>query len=325
MARPLPVIGYIRVSQVGGRGGDSFISPELQRESIERVCARENLEVTDWVEEFDASGGDPTREGWQWAIAEVEGGRARGIVVWNLSRFSRSVKDALSAIERVESAGGRLYSEEGNLDKLSRTIRFAVAEDERDRAKAAFRSAQINAIQRGIYIASRVPFGYKRAESRKLVPDPETAPIVIELFERRAKGTSWAQISRWAVETHGRYFSRPALRCIIANAAYLGHAHYGDLVNEKAHRPLVSKLLWDKAHAAAGRKPVHTGRSKSLLLRGIVSCASCGHKMQCGSSKGRRKVIVSTYQCGNLACTDRAAAVVPYIDEYIAVAILGLP
>jgi hypothetical protein len=66
MARPLPVIGYIRVSQVGGRGGDSFISPELQRESIERVCARENLEVTDWVEEFDASGGDPTREGWQW-------------------------------------------------------------------------------------------------------------------------------------------------------------------------------------------------------------------------------------------------------------------
>jgi len=29
-------IGYIRVSRVGGREGDSFLSPALQRQSIER-------------------------------------------------------------------------------------------------------------------------------------------------------------------------------------------------------------------------------------------------------------------------------------------------
>jgi hypothetical protein len=46
-------IGYVRVSVVGSRGGDSFLSPQLQRESIERVCRRAGLELVDVVEELD--------------------------------------------------------------------------------------------------------------------------------------------------------------------------------------------------------------------------------------------------------------------------------
>src|SRR6476659_573493 len=48
-----PVDAYIRVSRVGGREGERFISPALQRESIERVCQRENLNVVEWYEELD--------------------------------------------------------------------------------------------------------------------------------------------------------------------------------------------------------------------------------------------------------------------------------
>ncbi|MBA3332870.1 MAG: hypothetical protein H0U30_02665 [Actinobacteria bacterium] len=35
------------MSRVGGRGADSFLSPELQRQSIERVCQREGLTLVD--------------------------------------------------------------------------------------------------------------------------------------------------------------------------------------------------------------------------------------------------------------------------------------
>jgi hypothetical protein len=42
-------IGYVRVSRVGGRGGDSFLSPDLQRQSIDRVCDREALHLVDVV------------------------------------------------------------------------------------------------------------------------------------------------------------------------------------------------------------------------------------------------------------------------------------
>ncbi len=53
----MKAIGYVRVSRVGSREGDSFLSPQLQRQSIERVCAGEGLELLDVVEELDRSGG----------------------------------------------------------------------------------------------------------------------------------------------------------------------------------------------------------------------------------------------------------------------------
>lgn len=53
------VVGYVRVSRVGDRAGDSFLSPALQREAVERLAEREGLEIIEWIEELDASGGRP--------------------------------------------------------------------------------------------------------------------------------------------------------------------------------------------------------------------------------------------------------------------------
>jgi DNA invertase Pin-like site-specific DNA recombinase len=325
MARKTPVVGYIRVSSVGGRAGDSFISPELQRQSIERVCEREGLELLETFEELDASGGDATRPTWNKVIELVEQGTYKGIVCWNLSRFSRSTKDALAALERIENAGGKLYSEEGTIGKLDRTIRLAIAEDERDRAKAGFWNAATNAIKRAVYIAGKIPYGYRRdAETRKLVVDPEAALIVKELFERRAKGQSWAELSKWAVDVHGRYFARETLRGMMLNPAYLGHARYGELLNEKAHEPIVSRLLFDKAQKIKGRKPVSTGRSETLLVRGILTCATCGHKMVVSHTRGANRQSVSAYHCRNLACEARAFTQAEPVDSYVVESVLEL-
>jgi hypothetical protein len=40
--------GYIRVSRVGGRSGDSFISPDLQRQQIARHAQLHGHEVIAW-------------------------------------------------------------------------------------------------------------------------------------------------------------------------------------------------------------------------------------------------------------------------------------
>jgi site-specific DNA recombinase len=327
MAKPIPVDAYIRVSRIGGREGDRFISPELQKESIERVCAREGLKVVQWFEEVDVSGGDAGRPKWNEVIQRVEQGKSRGVVCWNLSRFSRSVKDALTAIDRIEDAGGKLYSEEGNLGKLDRAIRLAIAEDERDRATAGFRNAVANALARGVYVARRIPFGYLRdPESRKLVPDPEKAPILVALFELRAKGLSWAQLSSWAQKEHGYYFARETIRGMINNVAYLGHARSGELINEKAHEPVVSKLMWDRAQKAKGKRPVHTGAAQNILLRGILTCATCGHNMVVGNTRGAKengvRQKVPAYYCRNLACKDRAYVKALDLDEYVTHALM---
>ena len=99
------------------------------------------------------------------------------------------MKDALSTLERIEAAGGRVYSAtEDTRNKMVRTILLAVAEHERDRVKATFAASTASAIERGIYTAGTVPIGYRRGPDRRLVPDPDTAPIVVGVFERRAEG-----------------------------------------------------------------------------------------------------------------------------------------
>ena len=196
----MKALGYVRVSRVGGRGGDSFLSPELQRESIERVCQRERLELVDVVEELDKGGGDAARPLWNECIERIERGEARALVVWNLSRFARSILDAKRAIDRIEGAGGRLYSEEG-AEGLSRDILLVVAEHERLRHADAFQRAGASAVERGLHFASRVPTGYTRdPETRRLVPD-EMAPTVRGLFEKRAAGWGWVRLARWFVRT----------------------------------------------------------------------------------------------------------------------------
>ena len=45
----LTLIGYTRVSRVGDRGGDSFISPEVQREKIAGYAAAHGHTISEWI------------------------------------------------------------------------------------------------------------------------------------------------------------------------------------------------------------------------------------------------------------------------------------
>jgi DNA invertase Pin-like site-specific DNA recombinase len=182
VTRQTAAVGYVRVSRVGGRGGDSFLSPELQREQIALAARREGLEVVDVLEELDASGGDRMREKWNEAIRRVEDGEVGAVVVWNLSRFSRSIRDALDALGRIEAAGGRVVSAteqfgDDATGRMTRNILLAVAENERERAKAGFAAATASAVERGIHVAGTIPYGYVRGKDRRLLIDPEAAPM----------------------------------------------------------------------------------------------------------------------------------------------------
>lgn len=53
--------GYIRVSRVGGRGGDSFISPDVQREQIAAWTKLRGVTIAAWHEDLDQSGGSIDR------------------------------------------------------------------------------------------------------------------------------------------------------------------------------------------------------------------------------------------------------------------------
>jgi hypothetical protein len=53
MSKPRKAIGIIRVSHVGGRGGDSYLSPDEQRERIESECKREGFKLIRVMDEIE--------------------------------------------------------------------------------------------------------------------------------------------------------------------------------------------------------------------------------------------------------------------------------
>jgi DNA invertase Pin-like site-specific DNA recombinase len=325
-------IGYVRVSKLGGRGGDSFLSPQLQREEIERAAGREGLEIVDVLEEIDVSGrAGKKRPLWDRAIAAVERGDVSAIIVYNISRASRSVQDFLRADERVRAANGRLVSAQENLSDdpsgvMTRNILLAIAQGESDRARATFAASASSAVERGMHHAGTVPLGYRRNADRKLEPDPDAAPVVVGVFERRAKGWSWVRLARWLAE-QGHPMSESGVRGLVRNRAYLGEARYGDTVKKDAHRAIIPRASWQRCQAP-GRKSARSGRlTERYLLQGLATCSSCGRVMYLSGGKRHGKDY-EHYICRRLECGDhayaRAAALDAYVLNFIEEAATGL-
>src|SRR5213593_4657306 len=192
MSKAKTADGYIRVSRRGGREGESFISPEVQRKKISAWAKLHEVEVVQWWEEIDQSGAKLERPLFQQALERCERGETGGIVVAKLDRFARSAVDALTSIRRLTDAGARLVSVEDNFDGSTPMGRFAIgiltliAELELERIKENWTSAVTSAVGRGVHISARVPKGYRKdKKSGRLLRDEPAASIVAEAFRQR--------------------------------------------------------------------------------------------------------------------------------------------
>ena len=105
-------VGIVRVSHVGGRGGESFVSPDQQRDRIRDACRAQGLRLVDTFEELDISGKRPIeqRPGLFRAVQMIEAERAEVIVVAYMDRLVRKLKVQLEVVERVERAGGEILT-----------------------------------------------------------------------------------------------------------------------------------------------------------------------------------------------------------------------
>jgi site-specific DNA recombinase len=293
------LIGYIRVSRVGGRKGDSFISPSDQREAIQGYASSHGHQVVDWYEDLDESGGKASRPQFDRALERVGGGGADGLIVWKLDRFMRSLADALNVIEQLEAAGGELISVVENIDATTSTGRLmrnqflSFAEYEREQRKEGFARARRNAVGRGVHVASQTPTGYRKREDKRLEPDPVAAPVVAELFRCRAAGEGWSALARYVNESGaiGPYgnerWTHGAVQKLIHNRVYLGEAFSGEYVKTGAHKALVAEKVW----LAANRKkaPANPGNKKreTQLLTGLVRCEGCRYVMKADTMRAR--------------------------------------
>lgn len=303
------VDGYVRVSRVAGRGGESFHSPDLQRSSVEAYAAVHGLEIATWHEDLDESGGTLDRPGLQAALARCSSGATGGVIAARLDRLTRSLAGLGSLIEQAQDGGWRLVAVDYGLDiktapgRLVAEILGAVAQWERERLREGWDTAQARAVAGGVHIASRVPTGYRRREGqRRLEPDPRAARAVRELFRRRARGAGWTELARFldSQKISGPYGNQgwtPSVASnIVRNRVYLGEARSGRHVNPGAHEPIVSAAEWSAAQSS-GRTPSSPRSATGALLSGLVRCAGCRYLAKPDTMRGRDGSRLRIYRC----------------------------
>lgn len=317
--------GYVRVSRVRGREGESFISPAVQRERIAAHLTAHGHALGEVFEDLDLPGSHSERPGLKQAIARIESGESAGIVVAKLDRFGRSTIDIARNLERIEKAGGVLLTAAEGIDTSNPFGRFlvsimgALAQLELERITETWQTSRERAVERGVHIASRTPTGYVRRRDGRLEPGP-AAPAVARLFRAAAKGATWGELAALLDGTPTPYgatrWTGRSLAHVLRNRVYLGEARSGEFTLPGAHEPIIDLQTWTAAQRPAGTRAAR-GRS---LLAGIVRCAGCRYVMRPDSMthRGRR---VRTYRCRGTRphgdCEARAAVLGSVVEPFV--------
>lgn len=305
-------IGYVRVSRVNGRTGDSFLSPQLQRDAIERLAAAKDVTIVAWEEDLDESGGDYNRPGFQSALERCEAGEADIVLVAKLTRFARSISDTHKALERLERAGAGLACADVDVDvttahgKLVRDMLAAIAAFEFEIARENWLVAQQAATANGKF-PGRLPLGYRRTTEKRVEVDPKIAPAIVNLFHGRAEGLPYTALAEQFTRTTRVALHPRAVHYVLGNRGYLGELESGQC--KLRVDPIVSPGEWQAAQAAKAPRPK---RSKvGSLLAGILVCGSCGRPMSYRGGK------VGQYTCQRFANGERCPAPVLVAGEKI--------
>ena len=327
---PLAFDGYVRVSDVGGRGGESYRSPGDQRAIVERLAGRFGLTLDEVVSEEDVKGSTAIEERELGRLVrKVEQGESGGLVVWNVKRYSRNWRDGLLVADRIFAAGGRLLAEDfqhvgmGARSMLSFVLELG-EEDLRQRTETWDRSTA-GAVARGIHSGSVPPLGYEwpvtvielgegRRRVKKLGPLEPTGdgPRVRAAFEAKAAGAPMSEVARILGVK-----SKSAATRVLQNRVYLGEARSGRHVSEGAHPALVDELLFARVQRRQETVIGDTSKRQTLLAK-VLKCGSCGGTLTWDGSMAK-----PGYRCKQLQCERKVAVAAEKIEPVVVELALG--
>lgn len=242
------------------------------------------------------------------------------VAVYKIDRFARRLKILLDIIDFFKKKKIRFVSAHESIDtstpfgRAMLGIIGVIAELEIETTKQRTQAGRQSAVDRGVFMGSNAPFGYKRNKDKKLEIFKEESKIINKIFdlciyERKstqqiadelsylqilspdASAVRWGKRKGKGKKRNKPYFWRSEMvKGILRDEVYIGNYYYGKNYKKKRvpreewklsgyHHPhIIDKVSFFKAKNVLSdqKLEVKVKHSNHLyLLSGLLKCQSC--------------------------------------------------
>ncbi len=304
---------------------------------------REYTVVAEYVDEAE-SGKSANRPAFQDMIRDAKNSPPpfTGILVWKLSRFARDIETSIVYKSLLKKQGVKVISINEQFDDSPSGFLYEhmmeVIDDfySRNLSQDVTRGMR-EVAQRGFWVASGVPYGFKRvkvddgsSQRSKLEIEMDYATVVKRIFDQAGRSVGVKKIAADLNEDGvpsptGKKWGRSHVHAILKNEVYIGTLVWG--VGRPDHEPsqpavrvenafpkLVTKKLFRRVRSSlASRSPkLLPPRSvtSQYLLSNLVKCGKCKSTMfglAAKSGKYHYYTCANRYRTGD--CATRAIPV----------------
>lgn len=320
-----------------------------QLRAIKAYCEKNNIELIDTYIDEAQSGTNMNRTNFKRLMEDAPTAIWDTVVVYNMSRLSRSVKDTLIIKEEFKKMGKRIISvienqEESPEGDFFNLITYGmnelfVKQFKRDSWRGLMVNANECKAQGGIPL-----FGYSVDENNKYIINENEAIIVRKIFDMIVNGYSYGEITKYlnsnGFTRRGKEFKKN-FTDMLRNEKYRGVYVWNlreskEKLKKKTNRIYKSddevirieggmpRIIDDETFMTVQRilnnRKIHykyRGPKPKYLLSKILVCEHCGHAYSGGYSwSGSRKNLRKYYKCSNKMCKSRDINM-DYLDRYI--------
>ena len=291
------------------------VSIDQQVKAIREFADRQQLHVINVYADRAISGTTDNRPEFQRMIEDAKAGAWSYVIVYSMDRFARDRYASITYKKILMDSGVRVLSAMENIsDEPSGILLESVLE-----GLAEYYSRELSQkIRRGLndnaskcMVAASIPFGYMKGPDNKYAINPETAPIVKEIFSRVLKGENYIDIARdlneRGIRTKSKSeWNRSSFK-FLTNERYMGIYIYGDVRIEGGMPAIVDPETFYAVQAEVERRQNPKGaivkrrRTNTVyLLTGKAYCDCCKSPLVGKSGTGRHGGFYTYYACKNM-------------------------
>ena len=268
------------------------MSIDSQLNEMRALAESEGLQIACELQESHSAKDSGKRPVYNKLLRGLANEEYNAVLTWAPDRLSRNAGDLGSVVDLMDQGKLlhiRTYSQtftNNPNEKFLLMILCSQAKLEHDNKSINVKRGIRNKCEMG-WRPGVAPLGYINRSFggiSDIIPDPDRAEIVTEMFHKAAAGWSGRRLKDWLAEQgittrNGRPVPLSSVLAMLINPFYYGKFQYPEGPDSPwykgAHKPLVSKELFDEVQQSRG---VYKGvwGSKQFAFRGLLKCGRCG-------------------------------------------------